>query len=168
MKSINLLLSLTLLLAAACNSAQSDAEKTANSIKETVAANSPAAEKPSANGTYMKATIDGKAWEANKMIPDLDPNSSYKRIQGEKGDISISFQLWKPQAGQTVQFSEDHAADLWAPDGIFGGRKGKVTITRADNQFVEGTFNFTATSVNNPGTHEITNGEFKVQATPVK
>lgn len=151
---------------AACNSTASEAEQLADKIKETTAATTPAAEEPLSNGIYMKATIDGKAWEANKMVPDMSPNSSYKRIQGEKGDINISFQLWKPQTGMKKQFSEDYAADFWAEDGIFGGRKGEVTVTKADDKFIEGTFYFTATTVNGTGQHEITNGSFRVAATP--
>ena len=162
MKLINLLLSITL-LGTACG-AHSDAKELGKKIQETVKANSPQGQKPSANGTYLKATIDGDAWEANSMIPDMDPNSSYKRIHGENGDISISFSLWKPTTGDKRVFSEDNAVDFWTSDGIFGGRKGEVVVTRADDKFVEGTFFFSATS--DGKTHEVTNGTFRVQATP--
>lgn len=155
-----------LLIIACCNSAQSEAEKTAQQIKEARAANTPAAETPSDNGVYIKATIDGKPWQAEKMIPDMDPNSSYKRIHGEKGETMISFQLWKPQTGMKRDFREDYVADFFAEDGIFGGRTGEVTVTKADDQFIEGTFYFTATSTADHTKHEISNGSFRVAATP--
>jgi hypothetical protein len=157
-----------LLIIAACNSTQSEAEETARQIKETMKANTPAAETPSENGIYLKATIDGKPWQAEKMIPDMDPNSSYKRIHGEKGEIMISFQLWKPQTGMKREFKEDYAADFFSEDGIFGGRKGEVIVTKADDQFIEGTFYFTATTTANNTKHEITNGSFRVAATPAQ
>jgi Tfp pilus assembly protein PilP len=153
-----------LLILAGCM--QSEAEKTAQLIKETTEANTPAAETPSENGIYLKVIIDGKLWQAEKMIPDMDPNSSYKRIHGEKGEIMISFQLWKPQTGMKREFKEDYAADFFSEDGIFGGRKGEVIVTKADDQFIEGTFYFTATTTANNSKHEITNGSFRVAATP--
>jgi hypothetical protein len=155
-----------LLIVAGCIS--SEAEQTAQKIKETREANTPAAETPSENGIYLKATIDGKPWQAEKMIPDMDPNSSYKRIHGEKGEIMISFQLWKPQTGMKREFKEDYAADFFSEDGIFGGRKGEVIVTKADGQFIEGTFYFTATTMANNTKHEITNGSFRVAATPAE
>lgn len=155
-----------LLIIAGCSSTQSEAEKIAQQIKETREASTPAAATPSENGIYLKATIDGKPWQAEKMIPDMDPNSSYKRIHGEKGEIMISFQLWKPQTGMKRKFKEDDVADFFAEDGIFGGRTGEVIVTKADDQFIEGTFYFTASSTANNIKHEITNGSFRVAATP--
>lgn len=158
---ISIIIVSLLMIFTACNT---QAEKMAKQIEDTVSKTTT--ETPSENGIYLKATIDGKPWHAEKMIPDMDPNSSYKRIHGEKGDIMISFQLWKPQTGMKRKFKEDYAADFWAEDGIFGGRQGEVTVTKADDKFIEGTFYFTATTVNGSGKHEITNGSFRVATTP--
>ena len=154
-----------LVLIAACGSkTSSDAAKQAGIISETAKATTPASETISEAGIYMKATIDGKEWHAAKMIPDNDPGSSYKRIHGESGDIMISFQLWKPTAGTKRSFGDDYVADFWTQDGVFAGKKGEVTVTKADDQWIEGTFYFTAGSMNSSKTYEVTRGAFRVEA----
>lgn len=161
---IALLMATISIIACQSNSA-SEAARKAGEISETIKATTPEGSTTSETGVYMKATIDGKEWSAAKMIPDNDPGSSYKRIHGEAGDIMISFQLWKPTTGMKRSFGEDNAADFWTEDGIFGGRKGEVTVTKADDQWVEGTFYFTATSIESNKTHEVTRGSFRVAAT---
>lgn len=49
--------------------------------------------------------------------------------------------------------------------GTFGSDEGSVTITSHDtaNNRIEGTFEFTATMLMNPGSHEITEGTFSVE-----
>lgn len=144
--------------------ASSEAASHAQEISETIKANSPGGELSSAAGSYLQATIDGKDWTATDVKTDHNPSSSYKLVHGEAGETIISFQLWKPTTGMKRSFGEDFAAEFWTDDGIFGGRKGELTITKADDQWVEGTFYFTATSMNTEGKHEVTNGKFKVSA----
>lgn len=156
--------------AVGCSNAQTDAEKQAKLIKETVRKNSPGTIPASAKGYYMTAKMDGKDWSASHMMPDESTNSSYIRIYGENGGDNISFQLWKRglAAGKKVDFSEDHAADLNLKDNpaFFGGRTGYVEITKMDDQWMEGTFQFTATSSGTDKKVAVTNGRFRVALVP--
>lgn len=172
MKQVSFVFCTVLLLigVVGCSNAQSDAKKQAELIKETVKKNSPGSIATSANGYYMTAKIDGKDWAASHMMPDESTNSSYIRLFGEKGDDNISFQLWKKglAVGKKIDFSENHAADLNLKDNpaFFGGRTGYVEITKMDDQWMEGTFQFTATSGSTDKKVQVTNGRFRVALVP--
>jgi hypothetical protein len=150
------------LVSASCQSPQADAKKKAKEITETIKSTTPGAVAVSKNGFYMKATVDGKEWVATHMLPDESTSSSYERISGERGDFSISFQLWKPNVGTKLQLNEAHAADLFSEEGIFGGRKGEIIVTKFDGQWMEGEFRFTANSSMSKKIYEVTNGFFRV------
>lgn len=161
----------------ACNSkgqteAQKEAQKTADAIKKTMG--KPDMVAASANGYFMKATIDGKQWEAVYMYPTENPNSAGS-IYGErgepftKGSISIGIPVktirrWL-EVGKKYQFGESRAVDFYIGEDTYGGYTGELTITKVDDKWVEGTFYFTATSSSAPGRHEITNGSFRVAIT---
>lgn len=154
-----------------CSNAQTDAaKKQAELIKETVKKNSPGTIATSAKGYYMTAKIDGKDWSATHMMPDENTNSGYIRLFGERGDDNMSFQLWKRglAVGKKIDFSENHAADLNLKDNpaFFGGRTGYVEITKMDDQWMEGTFQFTATSSSTDKKVQVTNGRFRVALVP--
>jgi hypothetical protein len=166
-----------MLLTTACNSngqtgAQKEAKKTAAEIKKTMGKPDMVAASP--NGYFMKATIDGKPWEAVYMYPSEKPNS-VSGVYGEKGEpftkgsISIGIPVkmirrWL-EVGKKYQFGEGRAVDFYMGEDTYGGYTGELTITKADDKWVEGTFYFTATSTSAPGKHEITNGSFRVAIT---
>ena len=155
-----------LLFIYSCNGS-SDAQKKANEISNTLSQQSSDEEKPVADGAYMKATIDGKQWRASKTMTDNEPSSSYKFVYGDSDDFTISFYIYKPETGNKRPFTENYAADFSTSDAFFGGRKGELIITKADDEWVEGTFNFTANSTSSGSSkvYEITNGSFRVKAT---
>lgn len=145
-----------------CNSNnQNNAEKKADEISN-ITTQSSDAEKPNPDGSYLKATINGKEWKASKTGPGYGPDSDYKLIAGEAKDITINFRLHKPFAGMKKQFGVDYEANLITDDGFFSGKKGEVFVTSADEKWIEGTFYFTATSSNSDKMYEITNGSFRI------
>lgn len=149
-----------LFLIFSCNS-QSDAQKKAGEISKAIN-QSPEGEKTSADDSYLKATIDGKKWAATKTGPRYGPESNYKLVSGETKDITINFQLYKPYTGMKRQFGADYEANFITDDGFFSGKKGEVTVTRADEKWIEGTFYFTASSSSSDKIYEVTNGSFKI------
>jgi hypothetical protein len=153
-----------------CSNAQSDAKKQAELIKETVKNNSPGTIPTSAKGCFMTASINGKDWSATHMMPDENTSSGYIRLFGERGGDNISFQLWKRglAVGKKVAFDENHAADLNLKDNpaFWGGRTGYVEITKIDDQWLEGNFQFTATSSSTDKKVAVTNGRFRVAPVP--
>lgn len=148
-----------------CNSSKSDAEKTAENIKDMTNKGTLGSQPVSKTGTFVRAMIDGKEWEAIRMVQDASPNSSYKLVHGEDDDIIINFNIWQPEAGRTRKLGEDMSIDFWKDDDIMGGRSGEIVITRADEQWVEGTFHFTATQMNGSKKAEVTNGSFRIATT---
>jgi len=148
-----------------CNSSKSEAEKVAETIKDAASQGTPGSKPVSETGTFVKATIDGKEWEAKRMVQDASVNSSYKLVCGEDDDITIRFSIWQPEAGRTRKLGSDMVIDFWNGDEILGGRSGEITITRADEKWVEGTFHFTATQMDSDKKYEITNGSFRIATT---
>jgi hypothetical protein len=116
---------------------------------------------PAQNGAYLKATIDGKKWEASKMT-HYRPGSDYKLVNGETKNFTITFQVHKPTTGMKRAFNENNVADFLTDDGFFGGKKGEVTVTKVDDKWIEGSFYFTATSSRSNKTYEVTNGFFRI------
>jgi hypothetical protein len=162
----------TLAITSSCNGqtdAQKEAKKIAADIKKTMG--KPDMVAVSANGYYMKATIDGKPWEAAFMYPTDKPNGA-SMIAGEsgtyleKGGVLIGIHV-KPvkrwlEVGKKYKFGEARAVDFAMDEDTYGGYVGELTITKLDDKWVEGTFYFTATSYSASGKHEITNGSFRV------
>lgn len=148
------------------NGAQNEAVKQADLIQKTMKENSPGTIATSDNGYYMTAKIDGKEWSASHMVPDNDERSSYKMIRGENDGDNINFQLWKQgvEVGKKRTFSETNAAGIFIADdpALISGQAGEVEITRLDEQWLEGTYHFTATSGNSNKKVEVTDGRFRV------
>lgn len=163
-----LLTSICVLSVVACKSKQqSDAEKLMGDIQSTIKKNSPGFITTSKEGYWMKATIGGKEWTASAMLPN--DNSDSRRIQGENNGEAIGFYIWMRglENGKRFAFSETRAADLFTndTDGIWGGRKGEIVITKIDTSSMEGSFSFTAS--NNSGkTIEVKDGSFHIPLTP--
>lgn len=169
----------TLTIASSCNGqtdAQKQAKKIAADIQKTTKATAPDMITTSASGYFMKATIDGKPWEAAYMGPTEDPRTGAGSIYGEKGKpltkggVSIGIPVnpirrWL-QVGKTYKFGGDRGnVNFYMDEDTYGGYTGALTITKLDDKWVEGTFYFTATSFSAPGKHEITNGSFRVAIT---
>jgi hypothetical protein len=148
-----------------CNNAQGDAVKQAEAIQETVKNSSPGTIPTSENGYYMTAKIDGKEWSASYMMP-YSNSGSYLYIAGENGGDDINFQLWKNglDVGKRIPFNESHAANLTLKDvpAFFGGNSGEVEITKITNQWMEGTFQFSASSSSSDKKIAVTEGRFRV------
>ena len=144
-----------------CNS-QTDTQKKANEISSTLDEQSAAEEKPDLNGAWLKATINGKKWEATKIGPFYGPESNYKLVSGATEDININFQIHKPTTGLKREFNNENMANFTIDADFFSGRKGEMNVTKADGQWIEGTFYFTATSTYTSKTYEVTNGSFRI------
>jgi hypothetical protein len=150
-----------ILLSYACNS-QTDAQNKANEITA-MSQQAAKEDKSVSDGNYVKATINGKKWESKKTTR-YGPESSYKLINGETDEYTISFQIHKPQAGLKREFNKEYQVDLVTDDGYFNAEKGAVTVTKADDKWIEGTFYFTAKSSSSSKTYEVTDGSFRIAA----
>jgi hypothetical protein len=156
MKKLSIYVAAICLLNISCG--QSDAQKKASEISG-VTDQSPVTE--TTDAAFLKATIDGKEWQASKMT-SYGAGSDYKLVNGEAKDITVSFQIHRPTAGLVREFRDDYVADLITDEGFFGGRKGKVTVTKVDDKWIEGNFYFTANSDRSSKTYEVKNGLFKI------
>lgn len=157
-------ISLVVILPACTAKPENDAAQPAGQSQPVTKEPSPGAVPTKEDGYYMKAKIDGKQWVAAYMVPDIDPRSNDKQIQGEDPGTTINFMIWKPgvKVGMKKEFKESHAANLFTGDDIYGGRKGEFEITRADDQWTEGKFSFTATTSGSSKIIEVTEGFFRV------
>jgi len=155
-----------ILILLACNSSNPDAVRQAKLIQSAIKEHTPGSLATSESGYYMKARIDGKQWLASHMMPDESASSSYLLIQGENGEADMHFQLWKRglAPGKVIPFSEDRAASLSIrkDNNFLGGTTGQIEITKMDNQWLEGSFRFTATSGSSGSRAEVTQGIFRV------
>jgi len=151
---------LLLFCLSSCNSQQSDAKKLAADIKRTIEI-TPGSSPTREGGLTMKATIAGKAFVANDMIPA----EAAARIIGNYGTVQISLPYDRRYlyVGKKIKFSE-HAANLFYDDevGIWGGRQGEMEITKVDDNWAEGTFYFTGSTLDGSKTIAVTNGFFRI------
>ncbi len=138
-----------------------EAQKLANDITEKT---SVPGESPGTD-IYMKATIDGKPWTANKLIRDKSTGSNNYRVTGTGNGTTIGFYVYLPhiKTGDVSKFYENNVADFITDDEqvFYGGRTGKFVITRLDDQGFEGTFYFTASSDNVSKKIEVTGGSLR-------
>ena len=114
-------------------------------------------------GWTMKAIINGQKWTASSIIsPDVAG-----RILGDANDIKIGLPYNRRYmvTGKKISFSRDEAVDLFLPadeGGILGGYKGEMLITKANEQWAEGTFYFTADSDRSDKKAEVIDGFFRI------
>ncbi len=168
MKQVFFIFCISLLIAfTGCNNGvQNEARQQAELIQKTMKENTPGAIATSDNGYYMKAKVDGKDWSATHMVPDNDERSSYKMIRRENDGDNINFQLWKQgvEVGKKRAFSETNAAGIFLANdaALISGQTGEVEITKFDEQWLEGTFHFTATNSSSNKKVEVTDGRFRV------
>jgi hypothetical protein len=117
-------------------------------------------------GCYLRATIDGKKWEATEMTPDRS-NLSLVTVNGKNGNTSITFVIGKNRdnIGKPSDLSDSNQISYWGGNGFFvGAKSGQYNVTKMDDQFIEGTFNFTAEKDGRKLT--CTDGEFRIPGQP--
>lgn len=115
-------------------------------------------------GCYLRATIDGNKWEATEMSPDSS-HPSQLVVTGKSGVSSITFVIdgVHVEPGKPHNLSEMNEITYWGGGGFFvGAKSGQVTITKIDDKFVDGAFNFTAEKDGKNVT--CTDGEFRIPA----
>ena len=168
MRQINGLLFLcTLFLFTSCHGqntkAYNDAKKLAGQISEKTNIPGVAPDEH----IYMKATVDGKSWTADHLLPDRDAGSNEYRVQGAGNGVTIGFYVYTPHLhiGSEEKFKDGNAVDLILDNAtvFYGGRKGRFVVTKVDNDGFEGNFLFTATSASSGGATpvEVTEGTLR-------
>jgi hypothetical protein len=113
-------------------------------------------------GCYLRAVIDGKKWEATEMTPDRS-HPSLIPVNGQNGGSSITFVIGgkRDNIGKPSNLSEMNTITYFGGEGFFvGAKSGQYNVTKMDDQFIEGTFNFTAEKDGKKVT--CTNGEFRI------
>ena len=161
-----LTLFLLLFFLSSCNSQQTDPKKLADGIKQTVEL-TPGSLPTAEGGLTMKAIIGGKPWVAAGMIPAERAG----RIVGSRNKVSISLPYDRRflYVGKKVKFSPHQVVDLFNDDevSIWAGRTGEMEITKVDDNWAEGTFYFTGSTLEDAKTIAVTNGFFRI-AVPKK
>ncbi|MEJ7646794.1 MAG: hypothetical protein WKF87_19515 [Chryseolinea sp.] len=142
-----------------------EAKELAKEIESTIAATAGTV-KSSPQGYYMKAKINGKEWIATNVL-NYDDIVYAHRIYAEKGKTFIGFpfdERWD-RVGKKRTFEEGSVADLsytLGDNSTWGGNKGEMEVTKADDKVIEGKFYFTATSSNSSKVIEVTEGYFRI------
>ena len=146
-------------LLASCHSKEkSIAEQTLTAVQENTPGTIPAKE----GGWTMRAKMQGKDWVATSFMP---PEATGKIIGYYNNEsISLPYNRSKMVTGTKIEFGEHNAVDLLTNDdiAIWGGRKGEMEITKADDQWAEGVFHFTGSSSRSDKTIEVTDGFFRI------
>lgn len=119
------------------------------------------------NGYFMKATINGKDWNASN-ITSYNMTTNENRITGENGEDYISFpfnETWDRPGNPRKLTNDGDAAEL--SYNIFGnnnwaGIDGEVVILDENDTLIYGNFYFTAVSSRSNKKFKITNGIFRI------
>ena len=154
-------ISLIITLPACKNKSQSGALEQAKQVQSAIKENKPGTVVTTADGYTMRAKIDGKEWTATSMMPPETAgrivgymNAEYIGLPYDKGSLAM---------GKKNIFGEANAVDLSTDDaGSLGGRKGEMQITKVDENWIEGTFFFTASTSGSNKTVEVTDGFFRI------
>ena len=153
------------ILVTGCGKSTAAQDDTANGDRAT-APSSPADAAKSGSipaGCYLRANIDGKKWEATEMNSERGTITSIIPVQGSRGDSLIAFTVSGMRADVGTPLNLSDTREISYLDGkelIIGARQGQIIVTKMDDQFTEGIFNFTAEK---DGRRIIcTNGEFRV------
>ena len=150
-----------------CSSEQQAADEHAAAIEDALsqstASDDSATNATMPEGCYLRAVIDGQKWEATEMTPDRS-HPSIIPVSGKNGSSSITFTISGMRAGvgQPSNLSDMNTITYWSGENILGAKQGQVTVQKMDDQFIEGTFEFTADKDGQNVT--CTDGEFRVPA----
>lgn len=149
-----------LFLFASCNSQQTEAKKLAGQIQSAV---TPGTIPTKDGGWTMKAKIKDENWVAVSMMPATVAGRIIGYFNNEY--ISLPYNRRYLYVGNKIKFSESNAVDLAVNDdiGLYGGRKGEMEITKVDDNWAEGKFYFTGSTVRgSTKTVEVTDGFFRI------
>lgn len=155
---------ITIILFTSCQSQQSKAMKDQQKAYQILKSTIPNGTIATKEGNWtMTASIDGKSWKANYMyLPEAS-----SRIIGHYNDeyIGLPYSENDIVVGKKVTFSQHNATDLSiaGDDNTYAGRQGEMVITQVNGKWVEGTFHFTANTINSSKKIEVTNGFFRFQ-----
>jgi hypothetical protein len=165
MKQILLLLITASILSSCGNSDQGKAISDAKEVQSAIEKMQPGGIPTTEGGWTMTAKLNGKKWIANSII---SPEAA-GRIAGEGDDktISLPYDRRGMTPGEKTTFSHNNAVDLMTNDdvGLWGGYKGEMEITKADNEWAEGKFYVSASDDATGKTHEVTEGFFRISIT---
>lgn len=146
-----------------CYGQNKEALKKAHEIEAVVMENGHESVPTAAAGWTLTANINGKAWKATSMAPPLIAN----RIIGYYNEEAIGLPYGNNNlvADNITEFGEFKAADLTLDDDVvfWVGREGQMQITKRESNWVEGIFNFTATSTSNNETKVVSDGFFRIK-----
>jgi hypothetical protein len=127
----------------------------------------PSSSDPGSSGSgYLRATINGKRWEATTMTPDVD-GSSIIVVHGRNNDGFLTFKISgkNTKVGKPRTFKDTDPSSFWDEHNeTWQGTTGERVVTHIDEQWIDGTFHFTA--VKNGKTLTCTDGEFRVPSHP--
>jgi Family of unknown function (DUF6252) len=163
MRFLNLLLPFSALVFFNCCSGQSNsAVEDQKKAYDALAKAAPRGEAPSA-AIFLEATVNGKPWTATRVFREPDARSSYCLVSGENNGITIGFNVYHAhmKEGDIKDFGANLCYLLDAEKSYDGGRAGKVTITKVDDNGFEGSFYFTASSTDQPEVYKVTSGSFR-------
>lgn len=147
---------------AACQSqAQDQAQKTAAAIQDVMKTYGPPQVATSEGGYAMHAVVDGKPWQAIRMMEINASNEHF--IQGTGDEAQIGFYIDTDHAvlGKESHLGEGHSADLMVGDRSWHAIDGGYTIDKLDAESIEGRFHFTAQAFQSSDTMEVTDGVFR-------
>lgn len=165
MKSTIIGASLLLFLLASCkNKTQKEAQQYHDQIKSVV----DDFKKPtSKDGLYASAEVNGKEWIAKKMLVDMDDSHPVVQAYNQSNEVIVFYLSTLMEKGKPFEFKgsgrnaaqyndKEDALSMWDSE------KGERTITKMDDNWIEGSFQFTAVNKEKSNKAEITNGFFRI------
>ena len=144
-----------------CNSQQT-AKQQAIAEKNAIEAARPGTVAAKSGGWTMTAKIDGKDFAASSLMP---PEASDRIIGYYKtAYIGLPYDRRDMVVGKKITFGENNAVDLSVvgDDDFYGGYSGEMVITKVENGWAEGIFNFNASSHRSSKKYTVTDGFFRI------
>ena len=164
MKKLLLVFVFATFIFAGCKSqSQKEAIQKAKNIQTAVKENTPGTIPTSAGSYTMTAKISGKNWAASSMMPQKD--AGYHIIGYYKDEyISLPYSKSDMKTGKKIVFKDGEVAEVLFDNGCVWkeNAKGEMNITKADANWVEGTFFFTTSCQDSKNNLEITDGFFRI------
>jgi hypothetical protein len=113
------------------------------------------------NGYLMRAKIDGKPWQSTSMADVAISGRIVGYCNGQY--IGLPYSKNYLVAGKKILLDEGEAADLFLKDGCsYAITKGQIEITKAGDNWAEGTFYFSTVCSSSGKTVKITDGFFRI------